>query len=156
LKKTAFGIAASFFAIVFAASCVVLPDTPQTKYNLRYSYGEGYRECAATLDIETTDAPGVCELSVQPDIGERIIIGVFYFDDDKIWKLGDGGAKTLLCSEQDEREYSEYNSETDTGFYERIVWRRGAGLVEYTRGFGAERDLVELSAETQLDWREFS
>jgi hypothetical protein len=120
------------------------PVVAKTEYKLRYSYGEGFRECAVALDVAATDATDVYELSVQPDLGERIIIGAFRIDGDNIWKLDDDGAETRVCSAQDSGEYGEYNSAVETGFYERIVWQRGVGLAEYVRGFGAERDLVEL------------
>lgn len=44
--------------------------------------------------------------------------------------------------------YRSYNDLTETGYYERFVWEKGKGLIEYKSGFGAERDRIYLWRET--------
>ena len=44
--------------------------------------------------------------------------------------------------------YRSYNDLTETGYYERFVWEKGKGLIEYKSGFGAERDQIYLWRET--------
>ena len=44
--------------------------------------------------------------------------------------------------------YRSYNDPTETGYYERFVWEKGKGLIEYKSGFGAERDRIYLWRET--------
>ena len=44
--------------------------------------------------------------------------------------------------------YRSYNDLTETGYYERFVWEKGKGLIEYKSGFGAERDQIYLRRET--------
>lgn len=40
--------------------------------------------------------------------------------------------------------YRSYGNEVESGFYERFVWEKGKGLVEYVSGFGAARDGIDL------------
>ncbi|WP_081756810.1 DUF4163 domain-containing protein [Gorillibacterium massiliense] len=44
----------------------------------------------------------------------------------------------------DRREYHSYNNEVSTGFYESFTWEKGKGLIDYSSGYGAERDAIEL------------
>ena len=37
-----------------------------------------------------------------------------------------------------------YNNQVETGYYETFVWELGKGLVEYSSGFGAERDSMHI------------
>ena len=41
-------------------------------------------------------------------------------------------------------EYHGYSDLTETGFYERFIWEKEKGLVEYKSGFGAEKNDIEL------------
>lgn len=50
-----------------------------------------------------------------------------------------------ITSEEDLREYHSYQNLTETGFYERFIWKRGVGLIYYTSGFGAEKAMIELT-----------
>ena len=40
--------------------------------------------------------------------------------------------------------YREANTDVETGFYQRFVFEKGIGLVEYRRGYGAGRNHIEL------------
>ncbi len=40
--------------------------------------------------------------------------------------------------------YRSYGNGVESGFYERFVWEKGKGLVEYVSGFGAARDGIDL------------
>lgn len=54
-------------------------------------------------------------------------------------------------------EYHSYNSQTNTGFFETIIWEKEKGIVSYRSGFGADRDLIELQLydrEKNFDFQE--
>ena len=61
---------------------------------------------------------------------------------------GENGWHEWIAVDDDRREYHSYNNLTETGFYEQFVWEQGKGLIYYTSGFGADKDMMEI-AETE-------
>lgn len=64
---------------------------------------------------------------------------------------GENGWHEWIVVDNDRREYHSYNDLTGTGFYEQFIWERGYGLIYYTSGFGADKDMIEMTLEkTQI------
>jgi hypothetical protein len=110
---------------------------PMPEYELTYSLDEDMVACRVAPTLEPT-RDGYTLWA-----GE-LVIAHFSVEPDRIWspELGE----TVVCEDDggDTYTYAFQNDLTETGFYETMVWRRGEGLVEYRRGFGAMRDSVEL------------
>lgn len=58
---------------------------------------------------------------------------------------GENGWHEWIVVDNDRREYHSYNDLTGTGFYEQFIWERGYGLIYYTSGFGADKDMIEMT-----------
>lgn len=58
---------------------------------------------------------------------------------------GENGWHEWIVVDDDRREYHSYNNLTGTGFYEQFIWERGHGLIYYTSGLGADKDMMELT-----------
>ncbi len=41
--------------------------------------------------------------------------------------------------------YHGYSNLNNTNYYEKFIWKRGLGLIGYTSGFGAEKDVIEMT-----------
>lgn len=54
------------------------------------------------------------------------------------------GLHQYITAEGDKREYHSYNNQTETGYYEELIWERNKGLVGYKSGYGAEKEAMEL------------
>ncbi len=66
--------------------------------------------------------------------------------------LGDSkGFHETITVKGDICKYSGYNNLTETGFYQRFVWKKGVGLVQYLSGYGAMRDHIELNRKRIKD-----
>jgi len=48
-------------------------------------------------------------------------------------------------------EYSSYDDSSTTNFYETFVWKEGAGIILYRRGYGAELEAITLWQEEWID-----
>ena len=77
-------------------------------------------------------------------------------EDEKAETVSEAGLCERITVKGDQREYYGYNSLTETGFYECFIWELGQGLVYYTSGFGAEEEMLELTAKktSEKDWRQ--
>lgn len=58
--------------------------------------------------------------------------------------LRSDGISEYIKADGDIRQYGQYNTLTETGFYERFVWKKRKGFIQYVSGFGAERDVIEI------------
>lgn len=106
-----------------------VPDNSNTIYRIR----EENMTDEVMQSEESVIAAGtiVCQEEELEDVLE---------EDEKGWH-------EWITADVDLREYHCYNNLTETGFYERFVWKRGYGLLYYTSGYGAERDMIELRGE---------
>ena len=65
---------------------------------------------------------------------------------DKV-KENEKGFHQYLSVQGDLRKYHSYNDKVETGFFETYIWERNIGLKYYKSGYGAENNLVELTAK---------
>ena len=51
----------------------------------------------------------------------------------------------------DKRIYHSYNNQVSTGYYESFTWEKGSGFINYSSGYGAGRDSIDISIERKVN-----
>lgn len=123
---------------------------------------------------EEYNAPGTIYVLELTGFYEEEILGYIYYHDNKIYKLNsieEIEADTLIPNDyvvcqmenmedpldenekgwhrsievkEDTIEYYSYNNQVETGYYEKIIWKKNVGIAFYESGYGAGRDSIKL------------
>lgn len=122
----------------------------ETLYEIKLSSVDGVSENQWIVGYFFLDMNKIYKLKDVEIYNENMSISDFkrnssvVCSDNGTQKETESGIEEKIRIKGDTVTYSFSNNRVETGFFEKIVWKKGEGIISYRRGFGAERDLVEI------------
>ena len=127
---------------IYSIKIITNSDIPKERLCLGYFYVTKEKIYKINLELNRIKKQKNSELLIK----NSTIVYQYKSKSDKLGKQVKGVHENIVVS-KDIITYNSYNSGVETGYYESFIWKKGAGLIGYKSGYGAERDSIELKAE---------